>query len=145
VIGSFFFKGVSQRKKNIKLNQMQTELLNYELLSKEFHGRGSQKGWMFIELMREGNAAVYEKEDSDTGRIVYEVVEVQMSKGWKGMIGGKEVEFVAKERYPSDEDFGSLGWTYGSMSDAEEKFEWLKSRIADRQKSNDSVLRVIGV
>jgi len=136
---------VSQRKKNIKLNQMETEERSYELLQKEFEGRGSQRGWRFVEVKREGNAAVYEKRDVETQRVVYEVIEVQMSERSVRVIGGVEVEFKAKERFPSDEEFGRYGWTYGSMSDAEERFEWLKSRIADRQKSNDSVVSVMGV
>lgn len=136
------------------MKEMKEELGSeeFDLLASSFHGRGSQKGWRFERLDREGNAALYEKYDETIDvervediRFVYEVIEVRVSKASKQMIGGVEVEFKAKERYPSDEEFGSLGWSYGSKSDALERYEWLKRRIADRQKSNDSVLSKMGV
>lgn len=124
------------------MKEMKEELIaeGFELLQKEFEGRGSQRGWRFVEVKREGNAAVYEKVDVEIQKKVYEVIEVRVSKEKKGMFAGVEVEFKAKERYPSDEEFGSLGWSYGSMSDALERYEWLKVRIADAEKTKDSVL-----
>jgi hypothetical protein len=64
-----------------------------------------------------------------------------LSKAKFGILGGVEVEFKAKECYPSDEDFGRFGWSYGLITDAEERYDWLKLRIADRLNRKDAILR----
>jgi len=128
-------RGIKKKKDMLELES------EYELLGKEFMGRSSQRGWSFRQIKREGLVCLYEKVDSDTGFRVYEVIEVQLRKGMKGMFGGKEVEFKAKECYPSDEGFGNIGWSYGLITDAEERYDWLKLRIADRLNRKDAILR----
>jgi hypothetical protein len=96
----------------------------YEPLLESFMGRGSQKGWEFKRLRREGMYAMYEKV-SEEGCKVYEVIRVRKDKGGVSVIGGVEVVFRAKEYYPSDNYFGTDGWSYGSLSDAEHRFRLL--------------------
>jgi hypothetical protein len=100
------------------------ELIQYEPLEKEFMGRGSQRGWKFRELKREWLYALYEKV-SEEGDVYYEVIWVNRDKGGIRVIGGVEVEFKPKERYPSDEGFGVSGWSYGLLGDAEDRFSSL--------------------
>lgn len=104
--------------------------VNYEPLAETFTGRGSQRGWEFKQLRREGRIALYEKESE--GWKCYEVIRVKEDKGGLHKLGGVEVMFEPKERYPSDEDFGNNGWTYGNEGEAIRKYEalveeeWLK-------------------
>jgi hypothetical protein len=100
------------------------ELIQYEPLGKEFLGKGSQRGWKFRELRRDGLYALYEKV-SEEGDVYYEVIWVDRDKGGIKVMGGVEVEFKAKERYPSDNAFGVDGWCYGLFGDAEDRFKSL--------------------
>lgn len=118
---------------------MSQELV-YEPLEREFMGRGSQRGWKFRELRREGLYALYEKV-SEEGDVVYEVIWVKCNKGGVYVIGGVDVEFKPKERYPSDEEFGVRGWSYGLLGDAEDRFS---SLVGSLEPSN-SVITIKGV
>ena len=90
---------------------------NYEILPLEFKFRGS----MFIQLRRQGNICMYERRDDD-GYKCWEVIKTRVKKGGVYVIGGVEVEFKTKELYPSDENFGLYGWSYGDMVGAEERY-----------------------
>ena len=100
---------------------MGTETLNYENMPNNFFGRGSQRGWEFNLLSREGNIAMYEKV-SDDGFVCYEVIRIKVSKGGMSIIGGVQVQFKAKEIYPSDELFGMNGFCYLDKCMAEDKY-----------------------
>ena len=100
---------------------MVTETLDYEIMPSEFMGRGSQRGWSFKLLSREGSVAMYEKESE--GVLCYEVIRIKVSKGGVSVMGGVEVEFKAKEVYPSDELFGVMGYCYADRSMAEARYK----------------------
>ena len=116
------------------------ELIQYEPLEREFMGRGSQRGWKFKELRREGLYALYEKV-SDEGDVYWEVIWVNRDKGGIRVIGGVEVDFKAKERYPSDNSFGVDGWCFSSYEGAEIRFNELVGAL----KPSNSVINVKGV
>jgi hypothetical protein len=97
----------------------------FRLLDEEFMGRGSQRGWRFIEMERSGDYRLYEKVDGESGRVYWEVVRIRVTKGGTVMIAGVEVEFEPKEVYPSDEKFGTDGWCYSRYDDALNKFSEL--------------------
>ena len=98
------------------------ELIHYEPLEREFMGRGySQRGWKFREVKREGLIAMYEKV-SEEGDEYWEVIRVLRDKGGIRVIGGVKVDFKAKERYPSDNEFGVSGWCFSSYERAEGRF-----------------------
>jgi len=107
------------------------ELIIYEPLREEFMGRGSQRGWRFRMLRREGLYAMYVKKNDVEGRHegksmeVYEVIKIRLSKGRKAIIAGVEREFKSCEVYPSDEEFGSYGWCYVRECDALARYEAL--------------------
>ena len=101
------------------------KLIHYEPLEKEFMGRGySQRGWKFREVKRQGLIAMYEK-FSEEGDVYWEVVRVNRDKGGVRIIDGREVDFKAKERYPSDREFGVDGWCYSRYEVAERRFSEL--------------------
>ena len=106
------------------------ELIHYEPLGKEFLGRGSQRGWVFREVKREGDIAMYEKVSED-GDMYWEVIRVRRRDGGVGVIGGREFEFKAKELYPSDNSFGVDGWCYGLLVDADDRFRSLVLEPSD--------------
>lgn len=99
----------------------------YEPMPSEFNGRGSNRGWVFSLVRREGMVCMYRKDknDFDGNMTYYEVVILRRRKGGVYVIGGKEVEFKASERYPSDEDFGTFGWCYVRECDALSRYELL--------------------
>jgi hypothetical protein len=91
-----------------------------ELLEKSFKGRGSQNGYEFEQLERDGNIGLYRKEGAGT---YYEVIIIRQRDRNEATIGGKLVVFEAKEAYPSDEDFGTYGWCLTSEERARSVFQ----------------------
>jgi hypothetical protein len=99
---------------------------HYQLLPLEFDGKGkSQQGFRFEQDVREGDAAVYRKTDTESLRVYWEVIKVLRTEEAERKIGGKDVHFEAKERYPSDKEWGDKGWSYGTRERAMEKFREL--------------------
>lgn len=97
----------------------QTEI---EIMPLEFCGRGSQKGFKFKQIARNGNVALYQKTDSETERSWWEVIRIGERKHKVVNIGGIDVEFNPKEVYPSDEGFGGSGWCFNDYPTAEVKY-----------------------
>lgn len=93
-----------------------------EIMPLQFFGRGSQKGFKFKQISRNGNVALYKKTDSETERSWWEVIRIGETKHKVVNIGGIDVEFKPKEVYPSDEGFGSSGWCYDNYPTAEVKY-----------------------
>lgn len=93
----------------------------YEPLPLEFKGRASQKEFQFTQLKREGNIAIYKKDDEVVP--YYETIKVKRHDG-RVMPGG--VKIGPSEYYPSDNTFGIDGWCFRELSQAEKKFEELK-------------------
>jgi hypothetical protein len=118
---------------------MGTETLDYEIMPKEFMGRGSQRGWEFKLLSRDGDIAMYEKRSD--GVVCYEVIRIKVSKGGVSVIGGVEVEFKAKELYPSDESFGVNGFCYVDRCMAEAKYKTMLLGYLEHSDSLKDILR----
>ena len=103
--------------------------LVFKPLEEEFMGRASQKGWKFKRVDRIRDFAMYEKVDGESGRSYWEVVKIRRDKGGKFIMGGKEVEFEAKERYPSDEEFGVTGWCFATLDAAKTRYRELVEMV----------------
>ena len=95
---------------------------DYEVLPQEFMGRGSQHGWVFKQLKRIGDIALYSKTDNG-GNTYWEVVVIGFSRGGSTTIAGANIVFNPKELYPSNEQFGVNGWCFSSQRDAATRFE----------------------
>jgi len=92
----------------------------------EFIVRASQKKWTFKQVKREGNIAIYTKEQE--GLVYYEVIIVKSHNGLT--FGGIKTE--PSEFYPGDNQFGLWGWCYNEsqQEEIEAKFqELLKKEI----------------
>jgi hypothetical protein len=94
----------------------------YEVLATEFEGRGkAHSGWFFKQVKRVGDIALYCRSDEHLNTY-YEVIVVQFSSGGVVNFGGKEVSLLPKEIYPSNEQFGTMGWCFSSLAAADTKF-----------------------
>jgi hypothetical protein len=89
-------------------------------LEKEF----TKKGFIYKQLKRLGNKAIYtqKKDDTQSTRVHYEVIIIKSHDGYE--IAGNKIP--AGEVYPSSAQWGAAGWTYVDLQDAENKFKKLK-------------------
>lgn len=84
-----------------------------------------KNGYQFHLVEREHDIAIYEQCDIDTGkRVAFEVFEVVKIPEMKIM--GRLIE--AHEKTPSNEEWGSLGFTVWTFSAAKEKAELLLTK-----------------
>ena len=99
--------------------------MNYKPLDTTF----KKSGFRFRQLIREGDLAIFHKvhlenslcpKETDAG---FEVVVIQ--KNDEHIMGGVTIE--AKESLPGNEKWGSKGWTYKNLLEAEKRFERLKN------------------
>lgn len=89
-----------------------------------------KKGFQYDQLLREDMLAMYSQKSNISGLIVaYEVIKIKTAPAHER--GG--VPFPAMELYPSDEQFGLNGWSFGNYGDlyisydkALQKFNQLK-------------------
>lgn len=92
----------------------------------------NKNGFTFNQIIREGDVAVYEQIIPETGkRIAYEVFEVMKKKA--ATINGSIIE--ARETSPSNEQWGTNGFTVYDLSHAKVKQGILSQAIRNRQES----------
>ena len=84
-------------------------------------------GFEYTQLKRLGDVAIYRqsKKGLPDG---YEVVRILKHEAFSAF--GKD--FPAGESYPSSQQWGSDGWTYRTLEDAEQKFQELSRRGSHR-------------
>lgn len=98
-----------------------------ETLKEEIKRRKSDV-FVYRLLKRNKFVAMYSQTytDCDEPRIVsYEVFQIKTQKEAIRNIGGAMVKFAAKEKFPTDEDFGYTAWSITDVKKAEERFEEL--------------------
>jgi len=93
-----------------------SKTIDIKQVSVEFDGRGSVKGVKFKQLDRKRKKAIYERSDGYYGVIIIGIKEAETIFG---------TEYPRREVYPSDEDFGELGWCFRSLKDAQKKYDEL--------------------
>ncbi|MEO6847790.1 MAG: hypothetical protein ABI254_11055 [Chthoniobacterales bacterium] len=72
-------------------------------------------GFTFRQIVREGNAAIYEQVlKGRSNPSAYEVVIIRKREAFK--IGNRSIE--AAEYYPKSDEWGSYGWTVKNREDA---------------------------
>jgi hypothetical protein len=89
----------------------------FKILPLEF----TRKGSLFVQKSRKGDVCLYERRDDD-GYKCWEVIMVQQQKGGLSRIGGVDIVFETKEKYPSDEQFGVNGWCFSLEQLADERY-----------------------
>jgi len=89
-----------------------------------------KNGYDFKLVKREGNIAIYSQGD-DEGRVfAYEVFEVRKQK--ETQFG--DIHYEAKERVPSNEEWGTNAFTVHSMEQAEKYVKQIQETITNRQQ-----------
>jgi hypothetical protein len=91
------------------------------VLQDTFTGRGSQKGWVFNKIKREGNIAIYSKTQEGVATTYYETVVIKPHNGYQ--LGSQFIP--AGEHYPGDTLFGVRGWCSSDIERAEQIFNEL--------------------
>ena len=91
---------------------------------KKLEKKFSKKGFIYTQLKRVGNKAIYsqKREENDAKQLRYEVIVIKSHDGYE--IAGNKIP--AGEVYPSSTQWGTLGWTFVDLQDAENKFKKLK-------------------
>jgi hypothetical protein len=70
-------------------------------------------------LQRDGAVCLVERTNHDTGSVHWEVVRLHWERE---RVGPNGALFPAGERYPTGNDWGTDGWTYTSLADAEWRY-----------------------
>lgn len=74
-------------------------------------------------IKREGNYAIYWRKATHHRDAHYEVIVVQRERAYSRF----GMDYPAAERYPESEAWGTSGWTYNRLEDAELRFDWLRN------------------
>jgi hypothetical protein len=80
------------------------------------------KGFIYKQIKREGDKAIYEQTKKGFKFKNYEVVKISRHNGYE--IGGQYI--APAETYPGASQWGVNGWTFSDLKDAEKKFKTLK-------------------
>ena len=78
----------------------------------------SKDGFKFTQLKREGRVCIYSQVPDGGEFRAFEVIIIKYRK--ERQINGKVLP--AQEAYPSDSDWGKMGWTFISLEKAEQRF-----------------------
>jgi len=103
--------------------------------------KGMHGTYFLIE--RDENFAIYQKDKPASCYEVFKIKKIDAKKSaeaFSRMYGQSyDLETLPdiKEKYPKDEDFGSIAWTYNSLDKAKEKLEFLKENLI-KDKENKS-------
>jgi len=101
----------------------------YKKLEKEFRCYGFD----MKEVWRKGDFAIYQQSKSGSNKIWFEAVQITKHEGYE--IAGNKIP--PSEVYPSNEKWGKLAFTCGSVEEAHKKIDLMKNHsdiIAARQK-----------
>lgn len=85
----------------------------------------TKKGFKYTQVKREGNKAIYLQERLEKNSTLkkYEVIQIKKHDGYE--ING--VKILPSEVYPSSTQWGTHGWTFEDLEDAEKKYKKLKT------------------
>ena len=84
----------------------------------------SRNGFSHKIVTREGNVAIVQRQHRDVSRPHWEVVRIRVKP--ERLLHGRRVE--EGEAYPSPEDWGTYGWTYTTLEEAQAKFAELTKK-----------------
>jgi len=93
-----------------------------KILEKNF----DRKVFNYQQLYRKNNLAIYSQTHRETGFATYEAIVIKSHNGYE--IAGTKIE--ASEVYPSDTQWGILGWTYQTLEAAQNKINKLEETTA---------------
>lgn len=82
-----------------------------------------KKGFVYTQLKREGNRAIFQQTRAGSALNNYEVVKIGKHNGY--LMGGVMIE--PAETYPGSSLWGITGWTCTSIDDAMKRYDDLNS------------------
>jgi len=97
-------------------------------LETEFEGKGSTKGFHYLQIRISDMAYLYKVEDTEDNYSWYEIFRRVENKGGTYNIGGVDVFFEPKVSYPNDNSFGVTAWCCSSLERANAIFENIKNK-----------------
>ena len=85
-----------------------------------------KNNYEYHQLKRNDKAALY-SQNLPGGElpIAYEAFEIRFLKEGTAVIGGVTINYVEKELFPSDEEFGKTAWSFQKFENAEKCFNGL--------------------
>lgn len=89
-----------------------------KILEKSF----TRKKFQYDQLCRKGNLAIYTQKHLESEGLTYEVIIIKSHNGYE--IAGTKIE--PSEVYPSDTQWGILGWTCQTLEAAQNKMKKLE-------------------
>ena len=89
-----------------------------KVLEKSF----TRKKFQYDQICRNGNLAIYTQPHTESQGQTFEVIVIKSHNGYE--IAGTRIE--AAEVYPSDTQWGILGWTYQTLEAAKNKLKTLE-------------------
>ena len=98
----------------------------------------TKNGYLYKQIKRTDKVAIYEQSvenenNGDVGRVVaYEVFLIVIAKAYSlvqkhGQKQGQIYNYPASEKFPGNEDFGKIAWTYNTKEAALVKFNELSN------------------
>ena len=97
--------------------------MNTQTEYKTIPAQFKKKGFVYTQLKREGNKAIFQQTREGTALNNYEVVKLGRHNGYT--MGGVFIE--PAETYPGSSLWGITGWTCTSIEDACKRYEGLDS------------------
>jgi len=74
-------------------------------------------------VARSSTAAIYKQSAPFLKSPRFEVIQIKFSKEHtRTFPDGRYVTYEASERYPSNDDWGKIAWSYSTIQDAQERF-----------------------
>ena len=107
-------------------------------LELHFKGQGEVGGFEFTQLKSSDKGYLYEVFCPDISKIHYEVFRKKIAKESHTVIGGVEVHFPERVKYPTSNNMGDWAWTYRDYNGAIAKFEEVNNE-SDKLQGNENV------
>ena len=98
-------------------------MMNTQLEYKTIPAQFKKKGFVYTQLKREGNKAIFQQTRADSALNNYEVVKIGRHNGY--VMGGSHIE--PSETYPGSSLWGITAWTCCSIEDAMRRYDALNS------------------
>ena len=83
----------------------------------------TKKGFVYKQIKRQGDVAIFEQTRKDSTNSRYEVVKIGRHNGYT--MGGSYIE--PSETYPGSSLWGIMGWTCTDLDTANSRFDSLKN------------------
>ena len=93
---------------------MNTEITKHKPIPSTF----TKKGFIYRQIKRQGDIAIFEQTRKDSTLQNFEVVKIGRHNGYT--MGGSYIE--PSETYPGSSLWGIMGWTCTCLADAEKRF-----------------------